>query len=271
MTTNSDAQAIIDNALRSAQPHPVDETGKIQAFVVPVDSNVVLIDTEQYEDGPWRKKGRYAVHDADSFVGYFNKHAAIEAEVWADMVNSRIVGVCNAHSAGDAAGWEDHRVTYAVQQTLAWQAWVALDGKLLDQSRFAEHIEDRTVDIVDPSAAHMLELAQTFQATIGVSFESSKQLSSGERQLSYRENVDAKAGKAGQLDIPQAFKLALRPFEGADLFGVTARLRYRITGGQLAIGFRLERPEDVLREAFSSVVEQVEEGVSVPVLRGVPA
>ena len=241
-----DAKAIIDAGVRSASPSKVGDN--TYAIVVPEASRLELVDVsgrdEKYAANPLRKTGDFKVHDAASFVAYLKKHGLDESEVWADLQGQRIVGVINAHSDATTAadefgplpGWGDHRVTYAVQLTQAWKAWAGHDGKLLSQTEFADLIEDRSVDIVRPSAADMLELAQTFQATIGVSFESSKLLSSGERQLEYRETVDAKAGRKGTLEIPKDFDLALVPFEGADAFKVTARFRYRITDGVLRVG-----------------------------------
>lgn len=273
----SDTQAVIDAAVRSAQPTIVDD--KVALVPIPVGGGVERIDLREllapYDERPARKQGLFSTHDADSFVAYLAKHGLSHSEVWADVTAAKVVGVLNAHlgvtedGIEDYAGWGDHRVTFQASETDAWKAWTAQDGKLLSQSDFAELIEDRAVDIIRPTAADMLELAQTFEATIGVRFESSKLLSSGERVLEYREQVDAKAGRAGKLEIPKDFELALIPFEGAERFKVTARFRYRITDGVLRVGYRLDRPADVKREAFLSVVESISERVTQPVLRGV--
>lgn len=275
MSMESNAQAIIDNALVAAQPAKLDQDGRFWGYALPDGAHAHVVDIEDhleaFRETPRRKSGIYQVHDAESFLAYLAKHGDDNSEVWADVVGNRITGVLNAHGDGSQGQrWEDHRVVYQVKHTDAWVAWVRHDGHLLDQSTFAEHIEDRAVDIVDPSGADMLELAQTITATIGGSFESSKRLSTGERQLEYREKIDAQGGKKGQFAIPETFTLALKPFEGADPFKVIARLRLRINGGDLRIGYKLERPEDVLRGAFLSVVEAITEGVHLPVLRGTP-
>lgn len=250
-----DMQAVID-AARIGEAVPVGDTHL--AFPLPDGGHVKVIDIESqiapYRPNPARKTGTFHAHDAATFAAYLAKHGTPDTEVWADAVGAKIVGVIDAHGTDFLAGWGGHRVLYTVAHTKAWQAWIARDGQLMSQSEFAELIEDRALDIVRPSAADMLELSQTFQATIGVNFESSKMLSSGERVLEYRETVDAKAGRAGKLEIPKDFDLALIPFEGADGFKVNARFRYRITDGALRVGYRLTRPDDVLREAFESVV-----------------
>lgn len=270
----TDTQPIIDAAIASADPAPLGDNGRFYAVVVPGGreeaGHVKVIDLEaerdkfEYADKPRRKAGTYKVHDAASLVAYLDKHADADTEVWADTVAAKITGVldANGNTGIDDARHEQHRVEYSVLYTEAWKAWKALDGKLVDQSAFAEHIEDRAIDIVRPSAADMLELAQSFRATSDVTFKSSKRLSSGERQLEYREQVDAGAGRDGQMEIPETFDLGLKPFEGAEAFKVVARLRYRIVNGHLAIGYKLERPEDIIRDAFLSVVQKVQEGVA---------
>lgn len=266
-TTAGDAQAIIDTATRVGEPQRLDDDGRF--FHVPTASGRVIDlerEREQFRANPRRKTGNYTVHDAESFLAYLAKHGNEDAEVWADYPAARLTGVLNAH--GDVPEWEDHRVVYAVLHTDAWKAWTASDGRLMGQEEFAEHIEARSIDIVKPSAADMLEIAQTFHATNNVAFESATRLSDGQRQLRYREQLDAKAGRAGDLTIPETFTLALKPFEGADAYRVTARLRYRITEGNLRIGYKLDRPADVLREAFGGVVDAIREAATAPVLLG---
>lgn len=276
--THTNAQAVIDAATRAAGAHELNEGARFHVVTSP-DGTIKVIDLEDHRDdhrdAPRRKTGSYAVDDAASFIAYLTKHGDAATEVWADTARACVTGVLNANEGG-VARFEDHRVLYAARLTDAWKAWLALDGKLIDQSTLAEHLEDRALDIIDPSAADMLELAQTFTATIGVNFESSKRLSSGERQLEYREQVDAKAGRAGRLDIPEKFVLALQPYEGSEKYKVTARLRYRITDGTLRIGYRIERPEDIAREAFTGVVTEIQTALtdtvtSTPVLFGRPS
>lgn len=272
MTT--DTQPIIDAALQAAGPQPLGDDDRFYTIVVPGSGDeageVKLIDLDaerdafEYSHRPRRKAGIYKVHDADSFVAYLAKHADADTEVWADHVAAKITGVLDAHgNAGPTdARHEAHRVEFAVLLTEAWKAWTERDGKLITLDAFAELIENRLIDIRRPSAADMLELAQHFHATTDSTFKAGSKLVSGERHLEFREQIDATAGRDGTLPVPETFDLALQPFEGADAFKVTARFRYRINNGQLAVGYKLERPEDVIREAFTTVVAAVQEGVS---------
>lgn len=278
-TAGSEAQAIIDVSRIAADPARFGD----DLAVFNLGDKVQIVNLgehlDQYRANPRRKRGSFTVHDAASFCGYLRKHGVEETEVWADTIGYRIVGVINAHegvegpvgAAGPAAGWADHRVTYGVKYTEAWSVWASSDGKLLPQTEFADLIEDRAIDIQVPSAADMLEIAENFHATPNVRFESTQSIASGERQFEYRETVEAKAGRAGRLSVPKEFILGLKPFEGAQAYKVTARLRYRIRDGVLFLGYKLERPSDVLRDAFEDVIAAVQADVTAPVFRGVTA
>jgi uncharacterized protein YfdQ (DUF2303 family) len=253
-----------------------DDSPQLAAFVVPAGGKVEVRDIEdalaKYRATPSRKTGCFHVHDADSFISYVRKHGLDGAtEVWSDAQGQRITGVINGHSDGSDAGWGDHSVVYQVALTDAWKAWMRLNGNLVDQVTFANHVEDRMVDIIEPDAATLLEIAQSFEATTRVAFESANVLSSGERQFVYREETDARAGQSGTLSIPKEFVISVQPFEGAEMFELTARLRYRLREGQLTIGYQLVRPEDILRAAFVSVSDHVAAGVDAPVFLGTTA
>lgn len=271
----TDTQDAIDAGIAIAEPHLLGG-GSVYAIAVPAGGDVKIVDRDldKYRERPRRLTGDVAVHDADSFVNYLTKHGLPETEIYADVPRGQLIAVINAHqgvgatddpdllaadavAADEGAGWGDHRLTLALQQTPAWKAWAAFDRRMIGQVDFAEHIEERLADIVTPPGADMLELAQTFQATRTVAFESSKRLSNGQTQLGYRESEDATAGKKGQLQIPERFELALRPYEGTDPYKVTARLRYRINGPTLAIGYLLDRPDEILRAAFLDIVTDV--------------
>lgn len=257
----TDTQSLIDLAGSMAEPHNLGDN--LHSVVVPAGGTQKVLDLQPYADHPRRKTGTVKTHDANAFTTYVRKHGLAATEVWADEEHTRVVAVINAHDETDSgdeegrAGWGDHRALLAVRKTDAWNAWLAKDGKWLTQNDFAEHIEDRAIDIVKPTGADVLELAQSITATVGVTFESSKRLSNGERQLEYKETIDAKAGNRGRLDIPEVIELGLVPFQGAPAYKVKARFRYRINGGNLALAYALERPEDVIREAFADVVSLI--------------
>lgn len=249
---------------------------------------------ERCADHPRRKTGAVVLTQQDSFVAYLAKHALAETEIWADQDADQIVAVINAgaHATGpgtatqidpDAlpagatetpnpgrAGWGDHRAGLRLKTTPDWRAWNANSGKLLPQIDFSEFVEQHLPNFLRPTAADILELAQTIKGATKVSFESSKRVKSGETAIEWREDTQATAGKRGTIDIPDTIDLGMQVYEGGAPYKLTARFRYRITGGSLVLGYVLERPEDVHRDAFGQVVQQVSADTHREVWHGTP-
>ena len=262
--------AIVDLATAAVGPAEL-EPGKVHVVAVPAGAaaHVIDLDTDVYREHPRRTEGTFTVRTSDSLIEYLNKHVLPETELWADIDQPSVTAVIDAHrGTGMAAGWGKHRVVLALRLTDAWKAWAAIDGKLLPQTEFAEFIEQRTIDFIHPASADVLELAQSFQATKAGRFETSQRLASGETNLIWKEDLQATAGKSGQLTIPDDLDLALIPFEGGPGYRIRARLRYRIDSGALRLGVVLERPNDVLREAFAGVVDAIDEDTNAPIYAG---
>jgi len=144
-----------------------------------------------------------------------------------------------------------------------------LNGQFIPQETFAEHLEDRTPDLRDPDAATMLELAQSFQATKGVTFESGSQLASGQRRLQYLEQIEGRAGNRGQLDVPSVIKIQVPVWRGIALaVPLTARFRFRISREGLLLAYVIDQLEDQLDAAWTALLGQLTETLPVPVLAG---
>lgn len=252
--------------------------GRRIGVVLHEGQQLVQHDLDQYAPTPFRKTGHVAVWDAGSFVGYVDRHkTAAGTTLWANVTDGRVIAVLNDHETdrhpkSGGAGHGDHRATLTLPSTPDWKHWAARerDGQLLDQATFAEHLEDGATAIREPDAATMLEIAQTFHATNGVAFKSSSRLQSGETQFLYEESVDARAGRAGSLQIPDVITLGLQPFENGPTYEVKARFRYRIANGGLKLGYRLIRPDLVRQQAFDDIVKEIAGRTELPVLAGVP-
>lgn len=273
MSENDNTQAVIDTAIASCVPQPLDDAAPLYSVVVPEGGEHVVVDVGNllaaYQDTPRRKKGSVALTIPASLTQYVNRHKVPGTEMFADWRQRKVVAVLNDHDT-DGPGWGDHRAVLTLVPTPEWMRWTAHDNKYLSQVEFAEHIIDTTADVVDPSAADLLEMAETFEATKQVNFRSGSRLKDGQRQLNYVETIEAQAGRHGDVTIPDAILLNLSPFDGADLVALSARIRYRIDSGSLRIGYVLDRPDLVLREAFAQVTSGVEEQTGITALWGTP-
>lgn len=281
-------QAVIDVAMAATEGQDVTGTG-VTAFVAPAGAGIALVDRDTDDhhrragDKPRRSvAGATTVRDESSLVLLVKRWSEWEDTgiVYADPVTRTVVAVCNddwngngSDSGGELYGWRDRRIALALVHTPEWQRWAALDRKMMPQEAFAEHIEASAEDIRFPTAADMLEVAQTMKATIGVNFGSSVRLNNGQRQFTYTEDVQGVAGgRSGSMEVPDEFELALVPWQGrADApFSVTARLRYRISPQGLTVGYVLKDVERILRVSFDQDVVAPIREAGLSVVHGTP-
>lgn len=242
------------------EAHQSIEAGEI--YLIPNgDGQLRVVTTDEFADTPRHVHAARVVTDAASFVAYVNRHKVAGTEIYAHTNSSSVVAVIDSHEGTDGvAGWQKHRLTLGLEKSKAWAAWEQADGKLVDQSTFADFLDDRYLDVIEPAPAVLIDIARTFQAKTKVDFESGVREASGDVTLNYAEQTTAKAGQKGNIEIPARIQLALRPYVGGPIYSIWASFRYRLNGGSLLLGFKLERPENVLEAAFADIVTEIRDG-----------
>ncbi|MGW5741553.1 YfdQ family protein [Amycolatopsis sp. NPDC003861] len=273
-TTNDQTAAVVADIQRRADeaspPQPFDLVPEKSVVVRTLrnDERVDTTDLENLLDQPRRPRGTALLTEPNDFAAYVARLATASTTVWADQDGAKITATFNDHANGYTAGWRDHQAVLMLKHDDDWKAWLRRDGSLMSQEDFAEHLEDRAHTIVSPDTATMLEIALTFQSRRNASFSRGARLDSGDVQLAWSEETTAKAGASGRLEVPAEFTIAIAPFVGLPATEVTARLRWRIREGQLGIGYRLDRPDLVHRQAFADVRQMLADALSAPVLLG---
>lgn len=273
--STSEAAVVADLASKAAEPAQITIVDDRLVGVV-VNGQLTTFDLDKYRDNPVRAIGASTLTDQDSFVELVNRYSDQTATtVWSDVNAGTFTAVLDDHGrtsedAGGLPGHGTHRSTLRLQNSPDWEHWLKLDNKMVDQSTFAEHIEDGAGNIVKPEAAAMLELAQSFQANTRVDFESADRLDSGAVNLVFKETVAARAGHTGQIEIPTMIELNLQVFEGGAVYALKARFKYRIDNGRLTLGYRLIRPDVARKLAFDDVSAVVSDGLGLPILAGTP-
>lgn len=234
----------------------------VQAWVLHDSQRLELVATERWAASPARARGEARTLDPASFLRYVRRLESRSTTVWvcqsSPAAPPRVTAVLNDHHEGP--GWRDHRVVLDLAPTPLWAHWVGQDGELLSQLDFAEHVEDGIASVMRPPAAELLEIAQTFHATRSVNFSSATRVSNGEVQLRWHEDTQASAGRAGagSLEVPDRFVLVLEPWPGAGrVYEVAARLRWRLHEGQLRIGYRLDRVDEVIGQAVTDLTDHL--------------
>lgn len=264
----SEADAVARIARESIQMMPMDLTVP-QYALAPEGTTEIMIDPTIYlpdfTESPRRATGTYEPATVAAFIDFVKTHADPAATtIWVPVTRGPIIAVLNDHASDETSpvtvpGWGDHRAFLQLTTTPEWEHWLKLHGQMVEQEEFAEHIEEGLEEVVLPDGADLLEVAQSIQASFGGRFKKSHRLQDGRVQMEYTEEVDASAGETGHLTIPREILLAIAPFAGEDAYRIPARFRYRINGGKLALGYKLDRPELVLRDAFQGIAERLKE------------
>jgi uncharacterized protein YfdQ (DUF2303 family) len=280
-----EAEAIIKAARMGAEPSQLDGGLRYLAFDAMGSPQVFDFTADPYRflDGhcPIAHRGQFLFTEAAGFIDYINSHAGNtgRTELWADRRAGRVVAVLDGHQriSADAPdsdpspGWGLHRAQLTLAQTPEWQEWTKFSETGHAQDAFADFLEDHLLEVVEPSAADLLEIATSISVTSGIKFSQATRLASGEVSFSFTEEHDAKAGRTQQLKIPKTISLALSPFEGVDPYKATARFRYTLREGKLTLRLILDRPHEILKAAFADAVKAIEDGTGLTVYHGAPA
>lgn len=224
---------------------------------------------------PHRKTGTTELRDADSFIEYYKLHGN-GAPVYATLNPLQFVAVLNDHTK-DAAGFRDFRAVFAASHSPEWTAWQKHNGKgaaFNNNESFALFLEENALDIVQPDAAHMLQIALNFKVNEKVNFSSSQRLSDGNIEFGYSNIVEASASseKGGKLKIPEVFKIKIPVFAGlfAKKYEVEARFRFRLGEGKMTLWYELIQPRRAEEQAFKDLWDSIKKATGAPILHGLP-
>lgn len=228
-------------------------------------------DIEKSKLNPNRKSGTITLSDIDSFNTYVTEQASEGCSyIYADPETRTLTAVLNDHDNDSGLdllpGWRDFRAVYTAELSREFSGWLANDRKPKDQEEFATFLEDNIADVIEPSGESLLAIALTLQAKTEVNFNSSRRLDNGQVQITYTENIDARAG-VGSIEIPREFAIGCRLFKNGDGYKVRARLKYRLGAGKVKFWYELDRAQNIIEDAFKAYVAKARE-TAVTVLIG---
>lgn len=228
---------------------------------VPEDHQVRVFNAESFASQPHRHIGSHSVFSGASFVEAVKRRmgSPLVTGIYVDADALNLTAVLNDDIGGPH--WRDYRVDLRVKPTPEWTFWTS-HAELTSQVKFAETVEEGQPHIVAPAAADMLDMAQTFAATIDGKFAQGGNLKNGSRQLLYEENVSATVGKS--VVVPDSFTVRVVPFLGASEVDVPCLIRYRIADGKLSIGYKILNVDDYKRAAFAEIVDGVRADLDLP-------
>lgn len=235
-------------------------------------------DLERLLPAPTRARGLYTFGEADSFAQWVKDRATDSTRIYGTNNHTQGVGfmaVMDDTTGAEAPAWGEWRAAYHPIISPEWAIWSGMNGKRAGQKDFAEFLEQNVDDVFsgsasEPPGAVLLELCSVLQATVKAEFSSAVRLSNGATQLRYAETVTASGGGNGAIEMPEMFFLGVPVFMGGPTYKVGARLRYRVAGNQLTLGYDLVRPHKVVELAANDIKAKISEHTGLAVTMGVP-
>lgn len=207
---------------------------------------------------PPRPQERIELLTVDSFAEYVLKFGQPSTAAFADETKAEYRAVLDYHSGPGVRGHCDHVALYKCPPSPEWKAWTQNDGKPLAQAEFARFIENNLPDMLNPSAAEMLQMAISIAVKKDASFAQDIRLANGQVQLRYEETIRG-TSNAGDLTIPDHFRISIPVFLDRERQPIDCRLRYRIDGAKLVIWHEIVRRELVYLEAVRDVTKSIRE------------
>jgi hypothetical protein len=296
-TIKPEAQAVLDAARKYSEVEIIsldDGTGIESVFSVPEGRTLHSAKRflDEYAPKPERREGTATAASVASFCALMNRskdeHSAVFADV-IDKTSPKLIGILDYNLSGpknEDARFRRHRVNYAFPLTTEWRAWSS-ERKNMAQAEFAEFLEDRILDVMDPAAAgqkaadiasklgialappqRLMELSRGLKINAETKVANAVTLATGETQFSFEETHKGEDGSP--VKVPGAFVVVVRVFEAGDPFQLPIRLRYRVERGQVLWSLIPIDAQKVFDTAVDSVIATVAEATGLPVYAGQP-
>ena len=262
----NDSSAVIDAVRASAPPVVVtNDAGYPLGIAHHKDLKFARLSAReiaQFTGASERHSGTTILHDPESFVRLVNREAAPGTVVYADDRNREIEAVIDETEAGETMGWRDYR--FKLEARLSWQlkAWLKLKERQ-GQVEFAEFIEERARDVVEPAAVDLQEMALAFEAVQDGQVKAKKRLQDGSHELTFNLETEVQ-----NVTVPKEVTLQIPLFEGGDRLQIKALIRYRIVSGQPVFFLVFTGLKDQLEEAFEALVQVMAEKLEPMLVRG---
>jgi uncharacterized protein YfdQ (DUF2303 family) len=257
----NEAQTVANLAISSR----VLQEGCEVPFVV-VPNGYTMHDLEKLQAAPRRVREAVKMTSVDSFIEYVKARRNERTVIFADEAARSLRAVIDYHGEKGEPSWCDHSVHYVAAFSREWLAWIGNHNKAMNQIAFADFIEERVSDVVEPSGAALLEIATKFHVVRKAVFGSAVRLASGEFQFQYSDENE----KKGTIEVPEKIAIGIPVFHKGSGYRIEARLRYRLEdGGKLSFTYKLVEPEHTVESAFAKQRAQVAEAlVGLPIYDG---
>lgn len=251
---------------------------------------------DEWRDAPERIRGTANFTELDSFIRHVRRFHDEGSALFADRnpAAPSLIAVYDYHPevdgaemAGVTARFCQHRALYSFPLSDEWKAWTSQNAAPMNQAAFAEFLENRLADVVDPlhalessrsiidkllckfaSPSRLLDLAKGMSMRVESIVVGAQNQQSGESTI--RFETSHKDDRGGPLEVPGAFLVQVPVFRGDPVYQLAARLRYRVREGKVTWWFDLYRAAETLDHAFGEACKRAEKDTEVPLFMGTP-
>lgn len=223
-------------------------------------------DPQLIADHPYRVRGERGVADLESLLAELHRRPLGQAStLWGSAARGVLTAIYNDHH-GDVAGWRDDKLVLTLTPDEDWKAWHALSGKYCGQTDFGDHVQALLHTVISPDQADLLEVIDSIRVSSGGEFEQTIDRSTGSHKLTYKQEHNVRAGRAGQLEVPKTITLELRPWDGhPDVYPVQASFLVTVKDGALRLAVKLNPTRQIVRAAWAALAATVTEATGKPV------
>ena len=211
------------------------------------------------------------VTDKASFLAEVQRRPLLAglSTVWGNRTKGQVTVIYDELGADAAADYtrRGDRLTLQFVQSQDWATLLAVvNAKFYDQEDFGARLETVGHLVTSHDFAELLEIVDTIRGSKSGKFESRIQRATSTQSITFTEEVKASAGTATkQLEVPKEVEFAARPFEDYPLVSVKCWLRLSVQQGDLRLALVPQPFDHVIREAWSTVTEDLGEELGVPV------
>jgi len=242
---------------------------------------------EEFRIAPARRKGIAQVDTLASFIALIDRHKDEQSALFGktSWPDPKLTAVLNYDSAAAPARFGDHRIEYAFPLTEEFKAWVGANAKPMPQDIFAAFMEEHAAELAAPTdgerseyerlfkeifatPSEVIELSRHLEVFVGARAKQGIRLQSGERTIEFSE--EHKDAKGQPIAIPGIFMVSVPAFVDGDAVRLPARLRYRISGGDIKWLYQLYRWETYLREQVGHALKEAAAKTALPAFEGSP-
>lgn len=234
-----------------------------------------LADAKQAQAGPLHPAGTLVLLTPESFAFAIREHKDPRTQVFADNEKGMIVAVFDFLERGPSAeanlrdrpmtdrqrGWGQLRAKIEFKESRKLQEWKKT-LQWMNQSEFANFLEDHLEDVVEPNGQDLLCIATDLEASSAGSFKGRVNLDNGSVALHYQDEVET------AVQVPRLLTLGIPLFEHGDRYRLGARLRFVIKGGSVQFRLLFTNLQDAKDQEFERIVQEVEEKTGSAIYRG---